>query len=93
MDSYQLSGSCKIPLSKQDKEKAKNLLKKPWIAENKSWRLVKKEKKDKGLTVKREQLEGMIEKGYKAEIQSVCSKNLRFLTDTYLPTKLPKYCL
>ena len=36
----QLSSSCKIPLSSQDRDKAKKLLQKPWVMENKSWRLV-----------------------------------------------------
>ena len=40
IEAYQLSNSCKIPLSKQDEIKAKKLLKKLWIMENKCWRLV-----------------------------------------------------
>lgn len=63
-----------IKATEQDLKRAKELLEYPWM-NHKEW--------------KRE-IKLMLEKKYKAEIEALSAKGLKFLSETYLPEKLEK---
>ncbi|MEE8400635.1 MAG: DNA topoisomerase IV subunit A [Candidatus Hydrothermarchaeaceae archaeon] len=73
LDRFKVPKAARLQMTEWDIKKAKNMLAYPWIKDNKRWR---------------EELELMIERKEKAELQALAKHGITFMTDTYLPQKL-----
>ena len=73
LDYYDIPEEARIPMSKQDTERTKQLLEEDFVKKNTAWI---------------EDLEGMLKSGQKAEIQAFEGFGFDYLTSTYLPQKL-----
>ncbi len=73
LDTYDIPKNVRLKMTEQDRKRAKQMLKEPFVHKNKKWA------KD---------LRDMLKSGEKAEIQSLASHSLTYLTETYLPHKL-----
>jgi DNA topoisomerase-6 subunit A len=71
---YKLPAEVTIKLDDGDKKRVKEILAYPWF-QRKEWR---------------EELEHMVKKGVKLELEALSSKKLTFITDTYLPEKIER---
>jgi DNA topoisomerase-6 subunit A len=72
-DRCQLSASVKINLNDQDIKRAKQIANYPWFKEKKAWQ---------------KEIEGMLKNGFKLEVESLISKDISYVTDTYVPERL-----
>ncbi len=73
LDAYNIPKAVRIPMEPTDIKRVKDMLKEPFIQNNKAW------VKDLRL---------MLQLKEKAEIQAFASHSFQYLTDEYLPTKL-----
>jgi meiotic recombination protein SPO11 len=73
LDEYNIPHEVRIPFTKQDEKRAKELLKEDFIKKNKKWAA---------------DLRMMLNSKRKAEIQAFTTKGFKFLVEDYLPTKL-----
>jgi DNA topoisomerase-6 subunit A len=72
-DRCQLSPSVKINLNDTDIKRAKQIANYPWFKEKKAWQ---------------KEIEGMLKNGFKLEVESLISKDISYVTDTYVPERL-----
>ncbi len=73
LDEYSIPKACRLRMSADDIKRAKQILKEPFVKSNARWVA---------------DLEMMIQRKEKAEIQALASHGFEFLADTYLPAKL-----
>ncbi len=73
LDAYNIPKAVRIPMEPTDVKRVRDMLKEPFIQNNKAW------VKD---------LKLMLQLKEKAEIQAFASHSFKYLTDEYLPTKL-----
>ncbi len=73
LDKYKIPDYCRLPMSKMDLKRTKELLNEDFVKKNKKW------EEDLKLAYKIKR---------KAEIQALSSRGLEFLTEQYLPEKL-----
>jgi DNA topoisomerase-6 subunit A len=69
----QLSPSVKIKLNDNDKKRAKQILKYPWFAGKPRWK---------------KEIDKMLTNDFKLEVESLISKDISYVTDTYVPERL-----
>jgi DNA topoisomerase-6 subunit A len=68
-----LTKSVMISLNDQDIKRAKQIASYPWFAGKKAWQ---------------KEIELMLKNGFKLEVESLISKGISFVTDTYVPERL-----
>ncbi|MFX1564118.1 MAG: hypothetical protein ACFFDP_12510, partial [Promethearchaeota archaeon] len=73
LDAYRVPKECRLRMTPEDIKRAKDMLKEPFVKKNPRWVA------DIQLMLKRKE---------KAEIQALAAHGFEFLTETYLPTKL-----
>ncbi|NVM55204.1 MAG: hypothetical protein HWN66_15975, partial [Candidatus Helarchaeota archaeon] len=73
LDQYNIPDNCRLKMSVADRKRTEEMLKEPFVQKNLNWV---------------EDLELMLQKKKKAEIQAFSSHGFDFITDIYLPTKL-----
>lgn len=73
LDKYDLPRSVRLPMNETDIKRAENLLEEEFIQERPEYK---------------KELDLMLDRGEKAEIQALASKGFRFLSEEYLPSKL-----
>jgi DNA topoisomerase VI subunit A len=73
LDKFDVPKAARLDMTEWDMKKANNMLAYPWIKDNKKWR---------------KELELMIKRKEKAELQALAKHGITFMTDTYLPQKL-----
>ncbi len=73
LDEYRIPKACRLKMTPEDIKRAKQVLKEPFVKSNPRWV---------------GDIELMISRKEKAEIQALASHGFEFLADTYLPTKL-----
>ena len=70
-----LSDDVKIELSDRDRERAKQIANYPWFKEKKIWQ---------------KEIKSMIQNGFKMEVESLITKDISYVTETYVPERLKK---
>lgn len=73
LDQYSIPDNCRLRMSKADIKRTEEMKKEPFVQKNLNWL---------------EDLELMLQKKRKAEIQAFSSHGFDYITDIYLPTKL-----
>ncbi|MHA1628134.1 MAG: hypothetical protein ACTSW6_03595, partial [Candidatus Baldrarchaeia archaeon] len=73
LDEFKIPKEVRLPMTKADIERTEQLLKEPFVQRNKKWV---------------RDLELMLERKKKAEIQALASHGFKYLTDQYLPVKI-----
>ncbi len=73
LDAYRVPKECRLKMTSEDIKRAKDMLREPFVANNPKWVA---------------DIQLMLERKEKAEIQALASHGFEFLADTYLPTKL-----
>ncbi|MHA1793506.1 MAG: hypothetical protein ACTSVI_12720 [Promethearchaeota archaeon] len=73
LDEYKVPKECRIPMNKTDIKRCKEMLDEDFIKSNKKWHA---------------DLDLMLKKKEKAEIQSLSSRGFEYLTEEYLPRKI-----
>jgi meiotic recombination protein SPO11 len=73
LDEYKVPTKCRLAMDAQDIKRAKEMLDEEFIKNNKPWK---------------EDLELMVTRKEKAEIQALSQHGFKYLTDEYLPTKM-----
>jgi len=73
LDSYNVPRECRLHMTPEDIKRAKEMLKEPFVTKNPKWVA---------------DIEQMLQRQEKAEIQALAAHGFEFLTETYLPTKL-----
>jgi DNA topoisomerase-6 subunit A len=68
-----LSPSVKIDLSDTDVKRAKQIAKYPWFEKKKAWQ---------------KEIAQMLKNGFKLEVEALISKDISYVTDTYVPARL-----
>jgi DNA topoisomerase-6 subunit A len=68
-----LSNSVKINLNDNDVKRAKQIAEYPWFKTKKAWQ---------------KEIELMLKNGFKLEVESLISKDISYVTDTYVPERL-----
>jgi DNA topoisomerase-6 subunit A len=68
-----LSQSVQIQLNDTDIKRAKQIAAYPWFAGKKAWQ---------------KEIETMLANGFKLEVESLISKDISYVTDTYTPERL-----
>ncbi|MDX1965450.1 MAG: DNA topoisomerase IV subunit A [Pirellulales bacterium] len=68
-----LSNSVKINLNDQDTKRAKQIANYPWFKDKKPWQ---------------KEIELMLKNGFKLEVESLISKDISYVTETYVPERL-----
>jgi DNA topoisomerase-6 subunit A len=69
----ELSPSVKISLNEQDIRRARQIASYPWFAKHKAWQ---------------KEIEGMLDNGFKLEVESLISKDISYVTEQYTPARL-----
>ncbi len=72
-DRCKLSGSVQIMLNDADVKRAKQIASYPWFASKKNWQ---------------KEIERMLKNGFKLEVESLISKDISYVTETYVPERL-----
>jgi len=70
---FNLPDSVTLKLKAEDVSRAKEIMEYPWFAKKKHWQ---------------KEITQMLDAGVKLELESLSAKNFRFITETYLPTKI-----
>ena len=70
-----LSDDVKIDLNDRDRERAKQIANYPWFAEKKLWQ---------------KEIKRMLTNGFKMEVESLITKDISYVTETYVPERLKK---
>lgn len=73
LDKYDIPQSARIPMTKEDNRRAETLLKEDFVLARPHWKT---------------EIEWMLNRGQKAEIQALMSHELRYMTNIYLPEKI-----
>ena len=68
-----MSDDVKIDLDANDVKRAKQIASYPWFASKRPWQ---------------REIKRMLQNGFKMEVEAMISKDLSYLTETYVPTKL-----
>jgi DNA topoisomerase-6 subunit A len=68
-----LSSSVKINLKENDIKRAKQIAKYPWFEKKKAWQ---------------QEIELMLKNGFKLEVEALISKEISYVTETYVPERL-----
>ena len=71
----QLSPSVTIKLNDQDIKRAKQIAKYPWFEGKKPWQ---------------KEIQLMLQNGFKLEVEALISKDISYVTETYVPERLAK---
>jgi len=69
----QLSPSVQIKLNEQDIKRARQIAQYPWFAQKKPWQ---------------KELDLMLQNGFKLEVEALISKNISYVTEEYVPSRL-----
>jgi len=69
----QLSPSVQIKLNEQDIKRARQIAQYPWFAQKKPWQ---------------KELDLMLKNGFKLEVETLISKNISYVTEEYVPSRL-----
>ena len=69
----EMNDDVKIELDQNDIKRAKQILEYPWFASKKPWQ---------------KEIRKMLQNGFKMEVEAMISKDLAYLTETYVPMKL-----
>jgi DNA topoisomerase-6 subunit A len=69
----ELAPSVKINLNEQDIKRAKQIASYPWFARHKAWQ---------------KEIEGMLDNGFKLEVESLISKDISYVTEQYTPARI-----
>lgn len=72
-DRCQLSQSVQIALNDTDVKRAKQIAAYPWFAEKKAWQ---------------KEIAAMLTNGFKLEVESLISKDISYVTETYTPERI-----
>ena len=72
-DRCKLSPSVQIQLNDQDVKLAKQIAAYPWFTGKKAWQ---------------KEIETMLKNGFKLEVESLISKDISYVTETYTPERL-----
>jgi DNA topoisomerase-6 subunit A len=72
-DACGLSEAVKITLSDNDIKRAKEIAAYPWFAGHKKWR---------------KEIEAMLANGFKMEVEALITKDISYVTETYVPERL-----
>lgn len=72
-DRCELSKSVCIDLNDNDRKRARQIASYPWFADKKPWQ---------------KEIEKMLANGFKLEVESLISKNISYVTETYVPERL-----
>lgn len=72
-DRCQLTPSVTIKLNDQDIKRAKQIAKYPWFVDKKPWQ---------------KEIEQMLKNGFKLEVESLISKDISYVTEEYVPSRL-----
>ena len=75
-DDYQrcdLSDDVKIELNDRDRERAKQIAAYPWFADRRHWQ---------------KEIKRMLSNGFKMEVESLITKDISYVTETYVPERL-----
>jgi DNA topoisomerase-6 subunit A len=72
-DRCQLSDSVKIALNENDRKRAKQIAKYPWFEKKKRWQA---------------EIQRMLKNDFKLEVESLISKDISYVTETYVPERL-----
>ncbi|MEM7754528.1 MAG: DNA topoisomerase IV subunit A [Planctomycetota bacterium] len=68
-----LSDDVKIALNDKDTNRAKQIAAYPWFAEHKGWQ---------------REINGLLKNGFKMEVEALISKDISYVTETYVPERL-----
>ncbi|MFI4893245.1 MAG: DNA topoisomerase IV subunit A [Phycisphaerales bacterium JB058] len=68
-----LSDDVKIELNDRDKTRAKQIAEYPWFQDKKAWQ---------------KEIQGMLRNGFKMEVESLITKDISYVTETYVPERL-----
>jgi len=71
----ELSDDVQIELSETDKKRAKEIAAYPWFKDNKPWQ---------------REIDRMMDNGFKMEVESLITKDISYVTEEYVPTRLKK---
>ncbi|MCA9104094.1 MAG: DNA topoisomerase IV subunit A [Planctomycetales bacterium] len=74
-EACELSPSVTIKLTDQDIKRAKQIAKYPWFTDKKPWQ---------------KEIEGMLKNGFKLEVEALISKDISYVTETYVPEALER---
>ena len=69
----ELSPSVQIRMNDSDVKRAKQIAAYPWFADKKPWQ---------------KEIEQMLKNGFKLEVEALMSKNISYVTETYVPARL-----
>jgi DNA topoisomerase-6 subunit A len=69
----QLSDSVKIALNDTDRKRAKQIASYPWFEQKKPWQ---------------KEIQGLLDNGFKLEVEALISKNISYVTEQYAPARL-----
>jgi DNA topoisomerase-6 subunit A len=72
-DRCELSKSVCIDLNDNDRKRARQIASYPWFADKKPWQ---------------KEIDKMLTNGFKLEVESLISKNISYVTETYVPERL-----
>lgn len=73
LERCELSPSVKITLNDTDIKRAKQIAAYPWFAAKKAWQ---------------KEIEQMLKNGFKLEVEALISKDISYVTETYVPARL-----
>lgn len=73
LERCQLSPSVRISLNDNDVKRVKQIAEYPWFAGKKAWQ---------------KEIERMLSNGFKLEVESLISKDISYVTETYVPERL-----
>ncbi len=74
-DECDLSDDVKIDLNDNDKKRAGEIAAYPWFKDNKQWQ---------------KEIDRMLKNGFKMEVESLITKDISYVTEEYVPTRLKK---
>ena len=69
----QLNPSVQIKLNDQDTKRARQIAQYPWFANKKAWQ---------------KEIDLMLKNGFKLEVEALISKDISYVTEQYVPTRL-----
>lgn len=72
-EACELSDDVKIDLNERDIARAKQIAEYPWFADKKAWQ---------------KEIQGMLRNGFKMEVESLITKDISYVTETYVPERL-----
>ncbi len=73
LERYELPESAKIALNDKDRLRAKQIAEYPWFQGHKGWQ---------------KEIKTMLASGFKMEVESLITKDISYVTETYVPERL-----